>query len=120
MRESGSHLIPRIDSSMLSLQQKAMEWESGYRSGAPLSRLIMDVYGLRPTMDPELHFRLLFLAYLRISQVPKPMSIGPIRQRTRHDLGPLIKIDQMQYQSTMDALYRVAHCSVMESHQERS
>jgi FixJ family two-component response regulator len=32
----------------------------------------------------------------------------------------LVKINQKQYQSTMDALYRVAHCSVMESHQRRS
>lgn len=31
-----------------------------------------------------------------------------------------VKIIQKQYQSTMDAFYRVAHCSVMESHQRRN
>ena len=57
-----------------------------------LSRLIMDASGRHPMMDPELHLRLLSLVDSSVWRTPKLVSIGPIRQRTRHDLGPALII----------------------------
>src|ERR1035441_2905458 len=86
MRESVSPLKPRTSSSKRSLQRKAMEWESGYRSAAPLSRLIADVYGRQRTMAQEPRLHSLFLAGARAAgPTPKLVSTRNIRRPAQQD-----------------------------------
>src|ERR1700723_4199141 len=66
MRESASLLKPGTNSLKLSIRRKTMEWASGFRSAAPLSKLIMGGYQRHQTTGPELHFLFLGLADLRV------------------------------------------------------
>jgi hypothetical protein len=47
----------------------------------------MDVCGRQPIMDPELHFRLQFLADQRAWRTTKLAPMGLIRQQLRRDLS---------------------------------
>lgn len=59
---------------------------------APLLMLIKAVSGRHPVMDLDLPSHLHSLAHARVSLTSKLVSIGLIRQRTLHDLAPILAI----------------------------
>src|SRR6516164_3419951 len=85
MRESASPLKPPTSSSKLSIRRKPMEWESGYPSAAPSSRLTMDIFRQQPMTGPELHFHLLSPADTSAWRRARLVPIRPIRPRMRLD-----------------------------------
>ena len=62
----GSRPRMRTDSSKRFTQRKAVAWESGYPSVAPLLRMIMAVCGRQRTMVREPRFRFLSLDEPRV------------------------------------------------------
>src|SRR5215469_10735956 len=118
MRGSVSDLKPRTNSLKLSIQRRRMEWESGCPSAAPLSKLIMDVYGQQPMMVPELHFSFVFLTDLGTLKLA---STRLIRHRVQQDTKPGPDNSGLnQYLSTMDAPSAGEQCCFMLKRQGRT
>ena len=78
----------------------------------------MDTFGQHRMTVQELRFHLPFHADPRVQWTHKVVSIKVAQQRTWHDLDPVFIIAK-QYQSTIDAPERMAHCFGMERHQAR-
>src|SRR5689334_17859885 len=90
MWESVSTLKLRTDSSKLFTQLRTVVWESVYPSVAPLSRVIMAVYGQQRMTVRELRFYSPFLADPRVRRATVTATFGRLPSRTRREKSMIV------------------------------